>query len=147
MRNFVLPLLVVVTVSCLSNNESNTNSTIHLNHLDTVQSHQQISATKSKLDSTAIELYEQEALKQVEKEIETVYGKQWDFCDCVAKTDSIQKAIEAAGDLTDDEFDALMSRFETIDQHCKSLIAGPNATPEERKKHERKVKKCLKNRS
>ncbi len=70
--------------------------------------------------------------------------KQWDFCDCIYKTDSIDKAINASENLTEAEFEVLMARFELIDQHCKTIIASPNTTPRERKAHEAKVRKCKK---
>lgn len=74
-------------------------------------------------------------------QIEKVYGKQWDFCDCVVKNDSVNKAIETAAD---EDFDALLVRMDTIDKHCKEMLTAPNTTPEERDKHKRKVRKCLK---
>jgi len=77
--------------------------------------------------------------------IEKKYGEQWDFCDCVVKSDSINKVFENADDLTEAEFDAAFARMEVIDGHCVELLTTPNTTPEERSKHERKVKKCLKN--
>ena len=73
--------------------------------------------------------------------IEATYGVQWDFCDCVVKNDSVNKAIEDAGD---DDFDAILIRMDEIDLHCKTMLTTPNTTPEEREKHERKVRKCLK---
>lgn len=73
--------------------------------------------------------------------IEQKYGKQWDFCDCAVKNDSINKAIETAGD---DEFDAILARMDVIESHCKELLTAPNTTPEERSKHRRKIRKCLK---
>lgn len=75
--------------------------------------------------------------------IEEKYGEQWDFCDCVVKNDSIQKVVEEAGDDTD--YDPIFARMDVIDMHCKEMLAMPNTTPEEREKHERKVRKCLKN--
>lgn len=75
-------------------------------------------------------------------QIEKIYGEQWDFCDCVVKNDSVNKAIETAAD---EDFDALLARMDVIDQHCKEMLTTPNTTPEERDKHERKVRKCLKN--
>ncbi|MEX1003441.1 MAG: hypothetical protein WDZ35_15085 [Crocinitomicaceae bacterium] len=85
--------------------------------------------------------YVDEAL-ETENIIEATYGKQWDFCDCVVKNDSVNKAIETAGD---DEFDAILERMDEIDKHCKKMLTTPNTTPEERAKHDRKVRKCLKN--
>ncbi len=80
--------------------------------------------------------------KALTSQIEKVYGEQWDFCDCVVKNDSVNKAIESAGD---DEFDALLVRMDTIDKHCKEMLTAANTTPEERDRHKRKVRKCLKN--
>jgi hypothetical protein len=74
---------------------------------------------------------------QIEKE----FGKQWDFCDCVVKNDSVNKAIETAAD---EDFDLLLERMDTIDKHCKEMLTAPNTTPEERDRHKRKVRKCLK---
>lgn len=77
---------------------------------------------------------------ETENLIEATYGEQWDFCDCVVKNDSVNKAIETA---EDDEFDALLVRMDEIDKHCKTMLTTPNTTPEERDKHQRKVNKCL----
>lgn len=75
--------------------------------------------------------------------IEKQFGEQWGFCDCVIKNDSINKAFSK--EVSDKEFDRLSARFDEIDQKCKAFLAqNPNTTPEERAKHEKKVKKCLK---
>ncbi len=76
-------------------------------------------------------------------QIEKIYGEQWDFCDCVIKNDSIEKAIFA----TDDEaqLDLILERMIVVDQHCKELLTTPNTTPDDRAKHERKVNRCLRN--
>lgn len=75
--------------------------------------------------------------------IEAQYGEQWDFCDCVVKNDSVNKAVDAAE--TDEDFDRVIARMDQIDAHCKAMLAMPNTTPDERAAHERKVRKCLKN--
>ncbi len=73
------------------------------------------------------------------KKIEKKYGEQWDFCKCVVANDSIDKAVKG-GNTTD----KLLNRFDVVDQHCKSFLSmDANITPEEREKHEKKVKKCL----
>ncbi|MDA7804170.1 hypothetical protein N8987_06305 [Crocinitomix sp.] len=100
--------------------------TLAINPIDTLQ-----------VDSAGY-VNEEEALTT---QIEKVYGKQWDFCDCVVKNDSVNKAIMETED--DDEFELISARMEVIDQHCKELLTTPNTTPDEREKHERKVKKCL----
>lgn len=80
---------------------------------------------------------------ETENIIEAKYGEQWDFCDCVVKNDSINKVLEEAGD--DADYDAILARMDEIDMHCKTMLTTPNTTPEEREKHNRKVRKCLKN--
>ena len=75
-------------------------------------------------------------------QIEKVYGEQWDFCDCVVKNDSIEKAIFATDD--DAQLDLILARMEVVDQHCKELLTTHNTTPDDRAKHERKVNRCLK---
>ena len=75
--------------------------------------------------------------------IEEKYGEQWDFCDCVVKGDSINKAFSKPN-LPDKEFDRLSARFDEIDQKCQAFrIQDASRTPEQREQHERKVRKCL----
>lgn len=78
---------------------------------------------------------------ETENIIEATYGEQWEFCDCVVKNDSVNKASMEE----DADIDAIFDRMEVIDEHCKGMLATPNTTPEERAAHERKVNKCLKN--
>lgn len=83
-------------------------------------------------------------LKESIKKIEEKYGEQWDFCSCVVKGDSINKAF-AKPNLPDKEFERLSKRFDEIDEKCQAFrIQDANRTPEERAAHEKKVKKCLK---
>jgi hypothetical protein len=77
-------------------------------------------------------------MKIVEK-----FGEQWDFCSCVIKNDSINKAFEK--NLTDKQSEKLMVRWEFVENKCKEFLTTPNSTPEEREAHELKVKRCLKN--
>ena len=82
-------------------------------------------------------------LKESIKKIEAKYGEQWDFCDCVVKGDSINKAF-LKPNLPDKEFDRLSKRFDEIDEKCQAFrIQDANRTPEERTIHDKKVKKCL----
>ncbi len=80
---------------------------------------------------------------EVHAKIVAKYGEQWDFCNCVLKNDSINKALEKT--LSDKQTDKLMARWEFVDTKCKDFLTTPNTTPEERSKHEWKVKQCLKN--
>ena len=142
MRLVVFFLAVSSSVACTSSNENHSSelpkedTVIH--KLNPVNQPEQ-----NTLDSSSVERYEADDASETDKIIEKKYGVQWDFCDCIVKNDSIQKAIDSAGDISDEAFDLLMKRFEEIDQHCKSIITNPNRTPDERKAHQRKVKKCL----
>jgi hypothetical protein len=84
-------------------------------------------------------------LKEEIEKIEAAYGEQWDFCDCVEKGDSLNKAI-SAGKLSDVAFDRLSKRFDEIELRCKVFkMQDPNRTPQERLAHEKKVNDCLEN--
>jgi len=78
----------------------------------------------------------------IQNEIEEKYGVQWDFCDCVVKNDSIEKALMATED--EKQIDLILVRMDEVDQHCKTMLNQPNTTPEQRDRHARKVRKCLK---
>ncbi len=81
-----------------------------------------------------------ENMAKIEKE----YGQQWDFCTCIIKNDSVQKAIMNES-LSDAQFDVLVARSEEIDNKCKAfLVQSLNQTPEERYEHKKKVDDCLK---
>lgn len=79
--------------------------------------------------------------KQNHEKIVQKYGVQWDFCTCVVANDSINKAF--GNKLTDQQADKLMVRWEYVENKCKEFLTQPNTTPEERAKHEKKVKRCL----
>ena len=79
-------------------------------------------------------------IQEAQEEIVKKYGEQWDFCTCIVKSDSVNTALMEA---PDDMFDLVMERSEYIDSKCKGLLIQPNATPEERAVHEKRVKKCL----
>lgn len=77
--------------------------------------------------------------KENKKEIEKVFGEQWDFCHCVVVNDSIDKAVKSGN--FDDK---LMERFDEVEVKCKSFLVMDNSrTPEERMLHEKKIKNCL----
>ncbi len=142
MRQITLTLVTICLMCCTHpNKDSKTKGSDQ----DSVNRREYSSKKNAKefLDSTSTEKYEASDEIMHEDVIEKKYGIQWDFCDCIVKNDSIQKAIESANDISDVEFDILMNRFEAIDKHCKSIITNPSRTPEERKTHEQRVKKCL----
>ena len=107
-------------------------------HADSAGNH-----IKSNYDMSLVDDNHSQEFMESLVEIEKKYGEQWDFCTCVIKNDSINKAFSQP--VSDAEFDKLSARFDVIDEKCKAfLVQNPNVTPEERAEHERKVKKCLK---
>lgn len=99
---------------------------------------------KSEIDMSLVDPDKREEFLESLADIEDQYGQQWDFCTCVVKNDSIDKVFKNPG-LSDSEVDRLMTRFDEIDLKCKAFLAqNPNQTPEDRIKHEKKVKDCLK---
>ena len=75
--------------------------------------------------------------------IEKKYGEQWDFCACVLKGDSVNKAI-LKPNLSDKQLQKLLNRFEFINKKCQSFkIQDASRSPEQRERHEKKVKECL----
>ena len=141
MKRALYPLIIVITLICGSCSgegpivdEQASSDTLTVDTLsDTL-----VDSTKF-MDSLGYVNDEAET----ENLIEAKYGEQWEFCDCVGKNDSINLVVEKAGD--DADYDAIFARMDTIDAHCKNLLTTPNTTPEEREKHERKVRKCLRN--
>lgn len=85
---------------------------------------------------------EKEKIENHEKIVKK-YGEQWGFCECVIANDSINKASQK--NLSDAQLDKLMTRWDYVEQKCQEFLTNPNTTPEERIAHEKKVKKCLKN--
>lgn len=88
------------------------------------------------------QLIERTELKQ---KIEIKYGEQWDFCSCIKKSDSIDKAFK--GKLTPQQEDKLIERWDFVDSKCKELTTFDNTTPEERAIYQNKVKNCLRNKN
>ncbi|HIP36217.1 MAG TPA: hypothetical protein EYG85_05130 [Crocinitomix sp.] len=142
--SFLTILGLFLLFSC-NNTEEDTQNIDDLTDTVTVQ---QIDSTTIEIDTTSVlpdslqEAGYVDESEENEKEIEKKYGKQWDFCDCVVKNDSINKVFEK--DLSDEDFDKAFARSAEIDKHCKELITAPNTTPDERARHKRKVRKCLK---
>ena len=79
--------------------------------------------------------------KQIKSKIEQKYGKQLDFCSCIQFHDSLNNAAQK--DLSDQQIEKLLYRWDEMEIQCKELVNTNHRTPEDRLKHERKVKKCL----
>jgi hypothetical protein len=106
---------------------------------------QQVTKTELPMRSDAVpkkkaQLIERTELKQ---KIEKKYGEQWDFCECILKNDSINKAFK--NKLTPEQEDKLIDRWDFVETKCKELTTYANTTPEERAIYQKKVSNCLKN--
>lgn len=142
--NHIIILLssLIILVACKSGEGDNVDGNIDSTDV------QKTDSTNLNMESDASEkdtvvdkvVYKDPEVQEAHEEIVKKYGIQWDFCTCVQKSDSVNTALMEA---SDDKFDAVMERSEYIDSKCKGLLIQPNATPEDRYKHEKKVKKCL----
>lgn len=79
--------------------------------------------------------------KDLKSKIEQKYGKQLDFCSCIQFHDSLNNAAQK--DLSDQQIEKLLNRWDEMETQCKELLNTNHRTPEERKSHEQKVRKCL----
>lgn len=85
---------------------------------------------------------EEQEEEEIVNKIVANYGEQWDFCLCITKNDSIDKAI-LENDLSDKDLDQLLARMNYVEEKCKMMTSGSQGTPDERKKHAKKVQECL----
>lgn len=82
----------------------------------------------------------EEALQSSNEEVVEEGGLS--FCDCVKKQKELETIMLETED--DAEFDRVMEELENMKTgDCKILFAGNITTIEEKRAHERKVKKCL----
>lgn len=142
-RLFLIASFITLLASCDTSNGND--AEIVETDTTTVDTSISIVDTTSVLPDSLQEAGYVDETEETANIIEKEYGEQWDFCDCAVKNDSVNSAIENSENLSDDEFDILFARMDEIDQHCKELLTAPNTTPEERDRHKRKIRKCLKN--
>lgn len=99
---------------------------------------------KSDYSMDNVDPKERKEFKENLVQIEKKHGVQWDFCTCVIANDSLDKAVKNPA-TTDADMDRIMERFDVVEEKCKAFrIQNPNQTPEERARHEKKVRDCLK---
>jgi hypothetical protein len=80
---------------------------------------------------------------ELKQQIEKKFGEQWDFCACIIKNDSINKAFK--NKLSPEQENKLIYRWDFVESKCKELTTFDNTTPEERAIYQNKVSQCLKN--
>lgn len=145
MQKIKLPLLPILSLFLLIGCKSDPSENDNPQESDTLTVSDTLDQNVEEEDTVQVEdtvevVYEDPAVQEAHEEIVKKFGTQWDFCTCVQKSDSVNTALMEA---SDEAFDAIMERSEFIDSKCKGLLIQPNATPEDRAKHEIKVKKCL----
>lgn len=139
----ILKICFVISLLFLESCDSNKSQTFTDNKLDQNDS---LSRLLKRSDSIGLTRIDKKEKKESIRRIERKYGEQWDFCDCVRKGDSVNKALKV-GNLSDKKLDQLMCRFDEIDKKCQAFkIMDPHRTPEDRELHEKKVRDCLNNR-
>jgi hypothetical protein len=114
--------LVIGLFSCDSTNNSDSKKTVssteNLTKLDTLQ-------------------------RENKSRIEKKYGAQWDFCDCVQKSDSLDQVLKKKT-LSDVETEQLLLRADEIEKKCKLFLTDlESKKPADRAAHQAKVKACL----
>lgn len=142
-KSIILFSSLFILFSCTESNENNDDLDINLNDVDSTVV-EAIDTVLQETDSVIDKVvYDDPEVQEAHKQIVEKYGIQWDFCTCIVKNDSVDKALRSEN-LSDADFDILFDRSEFIDGKCKGLLIQPNATPDERAKHEKKVNNCLK---
>jgi hypothetical protein len=144
--NYMLLLIIAsfYIVGCKSGSNDTGDGEIDSTSMESVDATTVNMNDETSVVDTVIEevVYKDPEVQEAHVEIVKKYGVQWDFCTCVQKSDSVNTALMEAAD---EDFDVVMVRSEYIDSKCKGLLIQPNGTPEDRYKHEKKVKKCLSN--
>jgi hypothetical protein len=141
--NYIIIFLLSATclVGCKSGSSDGNGDGIDSTNVEIDSTIAIVDSTSSAQDTITDKVhYDNPEVQEAHKEIVKKYGVQWDFCTCVQKSDSVNTALMEA---SDDDFDVVMVRSEYIDSKCKGLLIQPNGTPEERYKHQKKVKNCL----
>lgn len=144
MKLLLYTITVISIISCTGCSDSTGANSVDKTRLQTVRAVRTIQdRIISDIDLSQVDDKHSDEFVESLIQIEKQYGEQWDFCTCVVKNDSINKAFSKP--VSDREFDRLSARFDVIEEKCKAfLVHDPNITPEERSDHERKVRKCLK---
>ena len=133
MRYFFIVFLFLI--SCSNNETKTTEKSAAPSEIDT------ISNSDAPKSNSAKEITIQSEQNENKSKIEKKYGKQLDFCSCIQFHDSLNNAAQK--DLSDQQIEKLLNRWDEMEIQCKELVNTNHRTPEERLKHEQKVKKCL----
>lgn len=146
MRNILILLISLSLFGCSDSNKEGCDAHLDSDLVIDEESDGEDGSTsdiKSEYDMGTVDKKDLKEFKENLEKIEKVHGEQWDFCTCVVKNDSINRAFSE--EVSDAEFERLSTRFDEIDVKCKAFLAqSPNVTPADRAAHDKKVKNCLK---
>lgn len=139
---FFTLFLAFVLISCKNGNREN-EGIIDSTAVDSINSNAVLMDTTN-LDTLKAghKVFKNKDVEEAHKVIVKKYGVQWDFCKCIEKNDSINKAL-MNDDLTEAESDKLLKRLDEVGVKCKDMLIQPNSTPEERAAYQERVRKCL----
>lgn len=139
---FTSLLFVLIFMSSCKSDTNNDEVVTDDNEIEVVPKDPYESAILSDTTKKSHEIKEhKENLQKIEKK----YGEQWGFCECVVANDSIDKAVKGITDFESANAEKVLDRFEYVSNKCQAFLGlDANKTPEERAKHDKKVKKCLK---
>lgn len=142
---YILPLLLMFSCSDDSTVQKKKKDTKEVDSLDVENPLENDTLDiKSDYKMDNVDPEKRKEFKENLANIEKKHGVQWDFCDCVIANDSINKALQIPN-LPDSKLDKLIDRLTIVEEKCQAfLIQNPNQTPEERARHEKKVRNCLK---
>lgn len=99
---------------------------------------------KSDYKMDNVDAKERKEFRENLAQIELKHGTQWDFCTCVLANDSLNKAFQNPA-ISDADFEKASNRFDIVAEKCQAFqVQNPNQTPDERARHEKKVRDCLK---
>ena len=133
MRYFFIVFLFLI--SCSNNETKTTEKSAVPSEIDT------ISNSDAPKSNSAKEITIQSEQNENKSKIEKKFGKQLDFCSCIQFHDSLNNAAQK--DLSDQQIEKLLNRWDEMEIQCKELVNTNHRTPEDRLNHEQKVKKCL----
>lgn len=103
-------------------------------------------------DTSSTGVYQEEVSEEPQSLQEAMQGSNTEpeveeggmsFCDCVKKNKELQD-IMMGENTSDEDFDKAMADLEAMKtDECKIMFAGKQNTMDEKKAHERKVRRCL----
>jgi hypothetical protein len=144
MRLLLFSICVSILLVACSSNEEGKAPVVEVESYGDATVDSLVGEIESDYDMSDIDPDQRQEFAENLIKIEKEDGIQWDFCKCVVKNDSLDKAFKQDG-LSDLRVDDLMKRLDFIEIKCQAyLIQNTQITPDQRADHEKKVQDCLK---